>query len=115
MAEGIWKLDDGSIYYFDADSKDHARFLWAQQLTSEGYATAEDIARDFDEPEISRVHLAEAAKVEVTTDDYGPCSKCDTPQKEPIVKSLLEVWQDEQHLSPTMKANHGVLCNSEWP
>lgn len=114
MAEGIFRVDDGSTWHFDAKNHDDARAKWLAACV-EIYGQ-HHVPEDEDEPEITRVQLTAAASVMVTVDgEYDPCEECGGSGHVIASRTLLEVWQREQAAAPDKKSAHGVLCNSEWP
>lgn len=108
---GIFRLDDGgATFHINAIDHDDALKKWTSHM-------ADDCASDdYDDPEITKLQLTEAASVMVRDDDYtAPCPTCGTSNMVPAERSLLEVWQQDNALPADKRARHGILCCSEWP
>lgn len=103
----IWKVNDGSIWHFDAESQRAARAQWVM--------TVRAVLKDYDEPEITPVMMIDAAEITVTTDESDPCPLCGGCGLVDHEITLLDAYRENQKAPPEKKAKHGALCNSEWP
>jgi excinuclease UvrABC ATPase subunit len=115
MSGSIYKLDDGSTWWFDAADPLECKRQWLAIMQEQGYSADQAIA-DFGEPEIERVQLVDAAKVKISTDERtDPCPHCHGTGHVQAFDSLLDVWRDNNQKPTERKAPHGALANSEWP
>jgi len=111
----IYRVDDGSIWHFDAKDRFDAKEKWLEACKEQGYDSYEQVIEDFGEPTIKLIQLEEAARIKVRMDDeVDNCPHCNGTGKVTACRSLLEVWQHEQQLAPDKKAHLGILCNSEY-
>lgn len=114
MARGIFRVDDGSTWHFDANNHDDARAKW-KAVCIEIYGE-HHVGEEEKELGIKRIQLTAAASIVVTVDgEYDTCKECGGSGHVIAKRTLLEVWQREQAAAPDKKSAHGVLCNSEWP
>ncbi len=115
MANKIFKVNDGSIWYFDADSHADARWRWIRYNSDQ--LGEPHVVDNLGEPEISFVTTEAAAQMSVTLDEVvvKSCKECGCQKTVPKEVTLLHLWREEQAKPDVQRAPFGALCNSEWP